>query len=161
MLFRSKIDLIVRGICCLLPGVPGATDNIRVISIVGRFLEHSRIYIFGVEQRQRVYIASADFMTRNTLRRVEVAAPILDPDLRRRLTGMFQTMLRDNRQARELRPTGEYVRVHNEEEPLDSQEFFYQEAYCQAAEQPEQPAAAPVRERHGFLNWLWAAVGKR
>lgn len=156
-----KIDLVVRGICCLLPGVSGATENIRVISIVGRFLEHSRIYIFGTEDRQSVYIASADFMTRNTLRRVEVAAPILDPDLRRRLTGMFQTMLRDNRQARELRPTGEYVRVHNEEEPLDSQEFFYQEAYCQAAEQPEQPAAAPVRERHGFLNWLWAAVGKR
>ena len=156
-----KIDLVVRGICCLLPGVSGATENIRVISIVGRFLEHSRIYIFGTEDRQSVYIASADFMTRNTLRRVEVAAPILDPDLRRRLTGMFRTMLRDNRQARELRPTGEYVRVHNEEEPLDSQEFFYQEAYCQAAEQPEQPAAAPVRERHGFLNWLRAAVGKR
>ena len=97
-----KIDLIVRGICCLLPGVPGATENIRVISIVGRFLEHSRIYIFGTQERQRVYIASADFMTRNTLRRVEVAAPILDAQLRRRLTEMFQTMLRDNRQAREL-----------------------------------------------------------
>ena len=156
-----KIDLIVRGICCLLPGVPGATENIRVISIVGRFLEHSRIYIFGTEERQNVYIASADFMTRNTLRRVEVAAPILDPDLRRRLTGMFQTMLRDNRQARELRPTGEYVRVQNRNDPLDSQEFFYQEAYRQAAEPPDPPAAASVRKKHSILGWLRTAVGMR
>ena len=156
-----KIDLVVRGICCLLPGVPGATENIRVVSIVGRFLEHSRIYIFGTEERQSVYIASADFMTRNTLRRVEVAAPILDPDLHRRLTGMFQTMLRDNRQARELRPTGEYVRVQNRNDPLDSQEFFYQEAYRQTAEQPEQAPAASEREGHGLLGWLRTAVGMR
>ena len=156
-----KIDLIVRGICCLLPGVPGATENIRVISIVGRFLEHSRIYIFGTGERQNMYIASADFMTRNTLRRVEVAAPVLDPDLRRRLTGMFQTMLRDNRQARELRPTGEYVRVQNRNDPLDSQEFFYQGAYRQAAEQPEQAPAASEREGHGLLGWLRTAVGMR
>ena len=156
-----KIDLVVRGICCLLPGVPGATENIRVVSIVGRFLEHSRIYIFGTGERQSVYIASADFMTRNTLRRVEVAAPILDPDLRSRLTGMFQTMLRDNQQARELRPTGEYVRVHDQNDPLDSQEFFYQQAYRQAAEQPEQPHATPAQERHGLLGWLRTAVGIR
>lgn len=156
-----KIDLVVRGICCLLPGVPGATENIRVVSIVGRFLEHSRIYIFGTEERQSAYIASADFMTRNTLRRVEVAAPIQDPDLRRHLTGMFQTMLRDNRQARELRSTGEYVRVQNRNDPLDSQEFFYQEAYRQAAEQPEQPTAAPVKEGHGFWDWLRTVVGMR
>ena len=156
-----RIDLVVRGICCLLPGIPGATENIRVISIVGRFLEHSRIYIFGTGDRQAVYIASADFMTRNTLRRVEVAAPILDPDLRRRLTGMFQTMLRDNRQARELRPTGEYVRVRDENPPLDAQEFFYQEAYRQAAEPPEQPPAAAEHGGHGFLKWLRAAAEKR
>lgn len=137
-----KIDLIVRGICCLLPGVPGATENIRVISIVGRFLEHSRIYIFGVEQRQRVYIASADFMTRNTLRRVEVAAPILDAQLRRRLSDMFQVMLRDNRQARELQPSGEYVRVRNQGKATNAQEFFYRQAYEQASAEP--PAAVPA-----------------
>ena len=134
-----KIDLIVRGICCLLPGVPGATENIRVISIVGRFLEHSRIYIFGVEQRQRVYIASADFMTRNTLRRVEVAAPILDAQLRRRLSDMFGVMLRDNRQARELQPSGEYVRVRSQGKAINAQELFYRQAYEQASAEP--PAA--------------------
>lgn len=137
-----KIDLIVRGICCLLPGVPGATENIRIISIVGRFLEHSRIYIFGTEQRQRIYIASADLMTRNTLRRVEVAAPILDAQLRRRLNDMFQVMLRDNRQARELQPNGEYIRVRNQGKATNSQELFYRQAYEQAS--AEQPAAVPA-----------------
>ena len=166
-----KIDLIVRGICCLLPGVPGETENIRVISIVGRFLEHSRIYIFGTEQRQRVYIASADFMTRNTLRRVEVAAPVLDAQLRRRLTDMFQTMLRDNRQARELQPSGEYVRVRNQEKTVNAQELFYRQAYAQApAEQPAAvptvssqevtaPAPAAARKRY-FESWLHNAMDK-
>ena len=153
-----KIDLIVRGICCLLPGVPGATENIRVISIVGRFLEHSRIYIFGTGERQKVYIASADFMTRNTMRRVEVAAPVLDSDLRRRLVEMFQTMLRDNQQACELRSTGEYVRVQNRNNLLDSQGFFYQEAYRQAAEQPKQQPAVSASSSHSFWDWLRAAV---
>lgn len=158
-----KIDLIVRGICCLLPGVPGVTENIRVISIVGRFLEHSRIYIFGSAERQKVYIASADFMTRNTLRRVEVAAPVLDPDLRCRLIKMFRIMLRDNRQARELRSTGEYVRVRDQNDPLDSQEYFYQEAYEQAS--AEQPASKPDAAAHStrtrsLREWLHAVVGK-
>lgn len=151
-----KIDLIIRGICCLLPGIPGITENIRVISIVGRFLEHSRIYLFGTGERQAVYIASADFMTRNTLRRVEVAAPILDPDLRRRLGEMFHIMLRDNQQARELRPTGEYVRLHNQEDPLNAQEFFYQQAYEQAAmEQPEPKPAAPAGGKHPHSIGKW------
>ena len=152
----AKIDLIVRGICCLLPGVPGLTENIRVISIVGRFLEHSRIYLFGTEERRKSYIASADFMTRNTLRRVEVAAPILDKDLCRRLWEMFQVMLADNRQARELRANGEYVRVQNRSDPLDAQAYFYQEAY-RAAEQPEVPQAAAKR-RIGFFGWLKAVM---
>lgn len=158
-----KIDLIVRGICCLLPGIPGITENIRVISIVGRFLEHSRIYLFGTGDRQVVYISSADFMTRNTLRRVEVAAPILDPDLRRRLGEIFQIMLRDNQQARELRPMGEYVRMHNQEDPLNVQEFFYQQAYEQAAmEQPEPKPAAPAggKHPHSIGRWLHWALGK-
>lgn len=144
-----KIDLIVRGICCLIPGVEGATENIRVISIVGRFLEHSRIYIFGRGEREKMYIASADFMTRNTLRRVEVAAPICDEDLKRRINQMFLTMLYDNVQARELQSNGKYVRVQSAEAPLSSQEFFYQEAYGQAACKQAAPAreAAPEGEK--------------
>lgn len=147
-----KIDLVVRGICCLLPGVPGITENIRVISIVGRYLEHSRIYFFGIGNRQKVYIASADFMTRNTLRRVEVAVPILDTDLRNRLTEMFQLMLRDNRQARELRSSGEYVRVQNRSVPLNVQEYFYEEAYRRAAEMAEPENV--VMHRHSFWDKL-------
>ena len=89
------IDMVVRGICCLIPGVKGQTENIHIISIVGRFLEHSRIYIFGTQERAKIYISSADFMTRNTLRRVEVAAPIEDPDIRMQIQEMFVTMLSD------------------------------------------------------------------
>ena len=129
-----SIDLIVRGICCLIPGVPGKTENIRVISIVGRFLEHSRIYIFGRGEAAKVFIGSADFMTRNTLRRVEVAAPIRDAALRDRLLSMFDTMLRDNVQARRMQPDGVYRRLEpGEDAPLNAQEAFYQQAYDQAA----------------------------
>ena len=126
-----KIEMVVRGICCLVPGVEGMTENIRIISIVGRFLEHSRIYIFGTGEREKIYIASADFMTRNTIRRVEVAAPILDGDLKKRLKEMFHAMLNDNQQARELLNTGEYVRIRNDKTPLNSQELFYEQAYEQ------------------------------
>lgn len=127
-----KIDLVVRGICCLIPGVEGYTENIRVISIVGRYLEHSRVYIFGKGEREKIYIASADFMTRNTLRRVEVAAPVRDADLRRQLHDMFNIMLRDNVQARELKNDGRYVPVPQEGEPLSSQEHFCDLALRQA-----------------------------
>ena len=125
-----KVDLVVRGICCLIAGVPEATENIRVISIVGRFLEHSRIYIFGRGERAKVYIASADFMTRNTLRRVEVASPVMDADIRARILAMFDTMLRDNMQAREMDAQGQYHRLTpGESEPLSSQEYFFKQAY--------------------------------
>ena len=125
-----KVDLVVRGICCLIAGVPEATENIRVVSIVGRFLEHSRIYIFGRGERAKVYIASADFMTRNTLRRVEVASPVMDTDIRARILSMFDTMLRDNMQAREMDAQGQYHRLTpGESEPLSSQEYFFKQAY--------------------------------
>ena len=127
-----KIDLVVRGICCLVPGVKGSTEHIRVVSIVGRFLEHSRIYLFGTGERRQLYIASADFMTRNTLRRVEVAAPVLDPDLQQQLLAMFQTMLRDNCQAQEMTNTGDYVPVPRRGEAVNSQELFFQAAYDRA-----------------------------
>lgn len=101
-----KIDMIIRGICCLIPGIEGKTDNIRIISIVGRFLEHSRIYIFGSGDRRKYYIASADFMTRNTVRRVEVAAPVYAEHLKEELQNMFDIMLNDNQKARQLYPDG-------------------------------------------------------
>ncbi len=130
-----KIDLVVRGICCLVAGVEGDTENIRVISIVGRFLEHSRIYIFGRGERRRVYISSADFMTRNTERRVEVAAPIPDKRLADRVAEMFEVMLRDNVKAREQGKNGKYSHVvcKDGEEKLNSQLYFYEKAY-EAAE---------------------------
>lgn len=124
-----KIDMIVRGICCLIPGVEGKTENIRIISIVGRFLEHSRIYLFGSRERRKYYIASADFMTRNTVRRVEVAAPVYDEKLQNKLQEMFDIMLADNQKARYLSADGNYQRVVNEKSPLNSQEYFYAQTY--------------------------------
>ncbi len=132
-----KIDMIIRGICCLIPGVQGYTENISVRSIVGRFLEHSRIYIFGVKENARVYIASADFMTRNTLRRVEVAAPIENEKLKKLLLDMFDVMLRDNQKARVELPDTTYAMASalelQNDPPINAQEYFYEKAY-EAAE---------------------------
>ena len=127
------IDMVVRGICCLLPGVKGQTENIHIISIVGRFLEHSRIYIFGTQERAKIYISSADFMTRNTLRRVEVAAPIEAPDIRMQIQEMFVTMLSDNRKARTMNNKGNYKIEPSDNAPLNSQEVFLEQAYDNAA----------------------------
>lgn len=132
-----KIEMVVRGICCLLPGVPGKTENIRIVSIVGRFLEHSRIYIFGTGKQRKIYIASADFMTRNTLRRVEVAAPIRDEALQEEILSAFDVMLRDNYQAWNLCSDGVYRRNRNDQPKLNAQETFFQQAYDR-----EQKAAA-------------------
>ena len=132
------IDMIVRGICCLIPEIEGKTENIHIISIVGRFLEHSRIYIFGTQERAKIYIASADFMTRNTLRRVEVAAPIEDPDIRMQIQEMFVTMLSDNRKARKMNSKGNYKIEASDNAPLNSQEVFLQQAYANAAVETEE-----------------------
>jgi polyphosphate kinase len=127
-----KISLIIRGICCLCPGIEGVTDNIEVISIVGRFLEHSRVYCFGEGANAKVYISSADLMTRNTEHRVEIAAPIYDAQIKEKLFDMLSIMLRDNVKASKLLSDGNYVKVNNSEEPLDSQLYFYCEAYANA-----------------------------
>ena len=149
-----KIDLIVRGVCCLTGGVPGLTDNIRVVSIVGRYLEHARIYIFGEGERRKVYLSSADFMTRNTTRRVEVAAPVDDPALRAHLEQMFADELRDTAKGRLQQLDGSYVRA--EGEPFNSQEHFCDQAASGAwalpglapgpkpAARPEPPRKRPV-----------------
>ena len=128
-----KVELVVRGICCLIPGVEGYTDNITVRSIVGRFLEHSRIFIFGQDgKEQKIYIGSADYMSRNTIRRVEVAAPVEDEKLKKRIRDMFHTLMNDNVKARVMLSNGSYVRPKCRREsdvPLNSQEYFYEEAY--------------------------------
>lgn len=128
-----KIDMIVRGICCLIPGVEGETENIHVISVVGRFLEHSRIYIFGNGEEAQYYIGSADFMTRNTVKRVEVAAPVYSERLKKRLQDLFDLMLSDNKKARKEDAKGTCSVVECKGQPINSQELLYQEAYAKAA----------------------------
>ncbi len=126
-----NIDLIIRGICCLQPGIAGMTENIKVYSIVGRFLEHSRIFIFGRGTSRRIYIGSADFMTRNTTRRIEILAPVFDQTIANELFSMTENMLRDNVKRSILCTNGEYEHIITDDEPFDSQMFFYTEAYNQ------------------------------
>ena len=122
------VTLLVRGISCLVPGVPGYTDNVRVVSIVGRLLEHSRIYGFGPRENIKIYLSSADLMTRNTDKRVEIATPVLDARIAERIDGILRTMLADNVKARKLCPDGDYRRVDTLGEPLDAQEYFLAQA---------------------------------
>lgn len=124
-----KIDMIIRGISCLQSGIKDSTDNITIKSIVGRFLEHSRIYIFGTPDRDKIYISSADFMTRNTLRRVEIAAPVYDGAIKARIRRMFEIMFNDNVKARVQQSDGTYIIPPSDEPPLNSQEYFYDLAY--------------------------------
>ena len=124
-----KIELVVRGICCLAAGVPGYTKNIEIRSIVGRYLEHSRIYIFGVEERRNIFIASADFMTRNTLKRVEVALPIESEELKVRIEEMFITIMSDNKKARMMKPDGMYEKLPIDGAEFNSQEILFEQAY--------------------------------
>ena len=128
-----KVRMVIRGICCLVAGIEGLTENIEITSIVGRYLEHSRIYIFGTPERRKIYISSADFMTRNTLRRVEVAVPIYDNHVRNRIMHIFDVLIRDNVKARKMASDGNYSHVKTEGEPVDSQSAFIKEAYENAA----------------------------
>ena len=143
-----RIDMVVRGICCILPGIPGETENIHIVSIVGRFLEHSRIYCFGEGESERMYISSADFMTRNTQRRVETACPIYDSAVRAKLNGIMDLCLMDNVKARELHADGSYSPVHGGEERFDAQQLQMERAIDAAAE-PE-----PAPEREGVIGRL-------
>ena len=133
-----KIDLIVRGICCVLPGIAGYTDNLRVISVVGRYLEHPRIFSFGTGDGQKLYIGSADMMTRNTEKRVEVACPILDADVRKLVTHYLKVMLNDNIKARELHSDGNYYKKELVPPYIDSQAAFMEEAVRARNEKPAQ-----------------------
>lgn len=140
-----KIDMVIRGINSLAAGVSGETENIKVISIVGRYLEHSRIYIFGTKKRSKIYISSADFMTRNTVRRVEVAAPLYNARIKQRVWNMFETLLNDNVKARNQLPDGTYIKAISEHPPLDAQRFFFEEAYRKAEKKAADKAAKAAK----------------
>lgn len=140
-----KVDLIVRGICCLLPGVSGYTENVRVMSVVGRFLEHPRIFSFGKGQSQKIYIGSADMMTRNTEKRVEVACPILDESIKKQINHYLHVMLSDNIKGRVMQPNGTYRKVIGGDELVDSQEVFIKEALH--AKRPEPKKKSNVIDR--------------
>lgn len=143
-----KIELVVRGICCLVAGVKGYTENVTVKSIVGRFLEHSRIYIFGTSQRQKIYISSADFMTRNTVKRVEVAAPVLSDKLKKRICNMFEVLMADNVKSRIMSKNGRYSKKKDDVcEPLNAQEYFYDEAYKNARAKAERKLKNAARKK--------------
>lgn len=141
------VEMIVRGICCLLPGVPSHTENITVTSIVGRFLEHSRIYVFGRGDEEKMYISSADLMTRNTERRVEIACPIDDPAVRTRLHDILYAMQHDTVKARVLQPDGTYCKKPAVQDPICAQDLLMQQAIENARKQAAQPAPHP-----GFLE---------
>ena len=143
-----EIQLIIRGICCILPGVPGETENVHVISVVGRFLEHARIYQFGRGNSAEFYISSADLMTRNLNRRVEIACPVRDAKLREQLSWILGSQLRDTAKASLMLPDGSYCRKHSAV-PFDSQDTFMQQS-------PHIPAAAAgaPKERSSRLKSL-------
>ena len=138
------VEMIVRGICCLLPGVPDHTENITVTSIVGRFLEHSRIYVFGRGVEEKMYISSADLMTRNTERRVEIACPIDNPAVRARLHDILYAMQHDTVKARVLQPDGTYCKKPAVQDPICAQDLLMQQAIENARKQAAQPAPHPV-----------------
>lgn len=145
-----KTDLIVRGICCILPGVKGHTENVTVTSIVGRYLEHPRIFSFGTGAEQKIYIGSADMMTRNTEKRVEVACPVLDEDVRRQINHYLKIMLTDNVKARVLNTDGDYEKKELTEPLIDSQAVFMQEALNVKRKAPERRQTFLERIRHLF-----------
>ena len=149
-----RIMLLVRGICCLLPGVPEYTENIRVFSIVGRYLEHSRIYSFGVGSEQKLYISSADLMTRNMQRRVEVAVPIYAPHIRERVNHILDVYFRDTAKARELKSDGNYERFPEYKTGLSAQEQFMAEALENAdTEKPHTEGWLHRKVREKVTRW--------
>lgn len=123
-----QISLVVRGICCIVPGIQGETDNIFITSIVGRFLEHSRIYSFGTGNIQKIYISSADLMTRNTVQRIEIACPILDSYVKGKINHIINLVELDNIKSRVLLQTGSYIEKAKNTEPIDSQEILMRDA---------------------------------
>jgi polyphosphate kinase len=152
-----KIDLIVRGICCILPGIQGRTENLRVTSIVGRYLEHPRVFVFGTGDDAKVYIGSADMMTRNTEKRVEVACPIFDPKIRKKLMHDLNIMLADNVKARKMLSDGTYRKKVQGERTVNAQETFMKEAL-----NARRPAAVVhKKEKESLLGKIFGIFRKK
>ena len=151
-----EVQLIIRGICCILPGISGDTENIHVTSVVGRYLEHARIYLFGRGESAEVYIASADLMTRNLNRRVEIACPVYDPQLREQLKWILDSQLRDTAKASTLLPDGSYCRRHSAV-PFDSQDNFMQQSPHTTAEPIRSPATLrkKLEQLTSKLSGVW------
>lgn len=153
-----RVDLIVRGICCILPGVPEYTENVRVMSVVGRYLEHPRIFSFGTGKEQKIYIGSADMMTRNTEKRVEVACPVLDEQIRRQINHDLKVMLNDNVKARVMQKDGTYTKRKIKDESsgnmIDSQAVFMEEALKAAEEVQKKEQAKAQKKSGGFATNL-------
>ena len=151
-----KVDLIVRGICCILPQVPGHTENVRVTSIVGRYLEHPRVFVFGKGEKTKIYIGSADMMTRNTEKRVEVACPVYDEAVKKRLLHQLKVMLADNVKAREMAEDGTYHKKAESERKINAQETFMQEALHarkeETREMREQKNTGVIKRVLGFFR---------
>ena len=159
---QAGVDVImnVRGICCLRPGVPGKTDRIKVFSIVGRYLEHPRIFVFGTGSESKVYIGSADLMTRNTEHRVEIACPILDRAIREQIRHYVEVLCSDNIKARIMGSDGHYFHVPDHgEPPVDAQAVFMSEAT--AKEPPEGPATPVPTVRKGLFSALAQRLWRR
>lgn len=154
-----RVEMIIRGISCLVAGIKGVTENIRLVSIVGRYLEHGRIYIFGTGVRQNIYISSADFMTRNTTRRVEIAAPILSDEIKERLTDYFRVEFNDNVKAREQLSDRSYIHVSNDNMPLDAQKHFIAEAYANVPLMKTLPS--PTEKKPGFFKRLFSRFSRK
>ena len=145
-----NIKLIVRCICCLIPGIPNRTENIEVISIVGRFLEHTRIYCFGTGDDTSIYLSSADLMTRNTEKRVEIAFPIKNPILKLKIMHMLDIMFNDNVKARKINDKGEYEKVIRSVNLIDSQNYFMHDNFTEYEEEENVRESFLSRIAHFF-----------
>lgn len=155
-----EIELMIRGICCLIPGIEGETENIKVVSIVGRYLEHARFYIFGKGETQKVYISSADFMTRNTIRRVEVAVPIYNSEIKARIFKYFKTQINDNVKGRALQSNGIYKKQKQDDyDAIDAQQLFFDEAYKNAP--TSQTAASVVNKKPSLFKRFLSMFRKK
>lgn len=149
-----KIKLIVRGICCIIPGLPGKTENIEVISIVGRFLEHARIFCFGTGGDVSIYLSSGDLMTRNTEKRVEIAFPVENKILKKKIMLMLNVMIKDNVKGRRINDKGDYDKIKSRDDLMDSQKYFVLHDFSTMGEEPEEQESVLFKVRQLFRKIL-------